>query len=157
MNDILGPFDHLSDTQLKEILSLWNTSYPVGIKYDNLADFKNFLKSLESVKHFITLSLDNSIKGWVMTFDRDNEKWFSIIVSEANKGQGHGKRLIQHVLQIEPTLNGWVVDHENDIKSDGSPYLSSLSFYLKLGFEVIPDKRYEKPGISCVKINLTTN
>lgn len=54
MNDILGPFDHLSDTQLKEILSLWNTSYPVGIKYDNLADFKNFLKSLESVKHFIT-------------------------------------------------------------------------------------------------------
>ncbi len=152
MDDVLGPFDHLSDTQLSEILTLWNSSYPVGICYKDLDAFKNFLNPLSSIKHFLILSESNSIKAWIMTFDREQERWFSIIVSEAAKGQGLGKKLLSYVLQNDSPLCGWVVDHENDFKKDGTPYLSPLPFYKKLGFEVITSERYEKPGISCVKV-----
>ena len=88
----------------------------------------------------------------MMTFDRDQERWFSIIISPKEIGKGLGKQLFTHVLAKEPKLCGWVADHDNDVKKDGTPYLSPLKFYLKLGFEVLKNERMEKPGISCVKI-----
>lgn len=152
MAKVLGPFDHLSDTQLSRILELWNSSYPVGINYADLGAFKAFLDPLAQMKHYIILSLENEINGWMMTFDRNNERWFSIIISDNAQGKGYGKTLIEHVLNEEPRLCGWVVDHDKDLKADGSPYPSPLDFYLKIGFKVVPQERFEKPGISCVKV-----
>lgn len=152
MAEILGPFDHLSDAQLKQVLNLCNSSYPIGINYEDLSAFKSFLNPLAHIRHYIILSPHNSIEGWMMTFDRSEERWFSIIISESSQGKGYGKSLLQQVLNDEPKLCGWVVDHENDIKADGSPYPSPLGFYLNLGFYTVPQERFEKPGISCVKV-----
>lgn len=154
MDKILGPFDHLSDAQLEQVLKSWNSSYPVGIYYKDLHSFKEFLNPLIKPKHYIQLSMDNDIIAWMMTFDREQERWFSIIISEDFKGRGFGKKMIEHISKNEPPLNGWVVDHNKDIKADGSAYLSPLNFYLKLGFQVLPRQRFEKIGISCVKVVL---
>lgn len=154
ITNVLGPFDHLSETQLKQILELWNTLYPAGLCYEHLGHFESFLEELGQIKHWIVLSKHNKILAWIMTFDRSGERWFSIIVSQQMQGQGLGRQLISSALEKEDLLNGWVVNHNNTLKKDNSPYLSPLPFYKKLGCEVIDQEKLKKSGISCVKIRI---
>ena len=151
MVEVLGPFEALPDSVLIQVLELWNNSYPVGICYENLNELKSFLSPLGHKRHYIIRDQQN-IAAWIVTFDRDKKRWFSIIVNEKDQGQGLGKMLLTKVQSREPELNGWVVDHDRDVKKDGTPYKSPLAFYLKLGFQVDDNQRYEKPGISCVRI-----
>jgi len=54
-------------------------------------------------------------------------------------------------------LNGWVVDGERYIKSNGEKYLSPLEFYKKNDFEILVGERLETEKISAVKIKWKKN
>jgi len=151
MDKVQGPFSDLSEKDFNSILTLWNESYPIGIVYKDLDEFKSFLEPLGAKKHYLIKEKD-VIKAWLVSFDREYERWFSIIIHPDHLGSGLGRLLLTHVMSLEANLNGWVVDHDNDFKRDGRPYRSPLPFYLKLGFEKDPTRRYEKPGISCIRI-----
>jgi len=151
MANILGPFSSISNDELSQVLHLWNNSYPIGICYNDINELNTFFAPLGNRRHYM-IKDNSSIEAWIVTFDRDDARWFSIIVSPSNKRKGLGKKLLQYVMKIEPKLNGWVTDHDNDVKRDGTPYESPIGFYLKLGFDIDHQTRYEKPGISCVRI-----
>lgn len=90
--------------------------------------------------------------GWALTFERENEKWFAIILSEKIKGKGLGRKMLNELKKEEQVLNGWVIDHNNDKKKNGQQYISPLKFYEKCGFIILSDVRLELDKISAVKI-----
>ncbi len=134
------------------MLELWNNEYPEKLSYNSLIEFDYYLQSLNSPKHFLLTNSKDLILGWAITFDRDDEKWFAIILSETIKGKGLGKKMLDKLKQVEVILNGWVIDHNNDKKKNGQPYISPLKFYEKCGFEIQPNNRLELDKISAVKI-----
>lgn len=134
------------------MLELWNNEYPEKLSYNTLIEFDYYLQSLNSPKHFLLTNSKDLILGWAITFNRDNEKWFAIILSETIKGKGLGKKILDNLKQLEVILNGWVIDHNNDKKKNGQPYFSPLKFYEKCGFEIQPNNRLELDKISAVKI-----
>lgn len=152
MAKILGPFDHLKHDDLKTIFQLWNSEYPKGISYQAVDDLKNFLRPLGKKHHYLIRS-EELIIAWLVTFDRANERWFSIIVDPQKQGQGYGRKMIQHVLRMEPILNGWVVADNEHLKIDGRPYSSPISFYSSLGFKIDRSQRLENEQVKCIKIS----
>jgi GNAT superfamily N-acetyltransferase len=134
------------------VLELWNNEYPEKLSYNTLIEFDYYLQSLNSPKHFLLTNSKDLILGWAITFDRDDEKWFAIILSETIKGKGLGKKILDKLKQVEVIMNGWVIDHNNDKKKNGQPYISPLKFYEKCGFEIQPNNRLELDKISAVKI-----
>lgn len=95
---------------------------------------------------------ENLILGWALKFERENEKWFAIILSEIIKGKGLGRKMLNELKKEEQVLNGWVIDHNNDKKKNGQLYVSPLKFYEKCDFEIIVNERLELDKISAVKI-----
>ena len=83
---------------------------------------------------------------------RDNERWFAIILHSKFQGRGLGTKLLKFAKHQEQELNGWVIDHNRDKKKNGECYTSPLSFYLKNGFEKLPENRFKSQKISAVKI-----
>lgn len=147
--------DTLNEQHKTQILDLWNTEYPVNLSYDSLAAFDDYQQKLLNLTHFLLPDQENNLLGWAQTFDRDHEKWFSIIISEKIKGQGYGRYMMEHLKQTQPVLNGWTVDHNRYTKKNGEPYLSPLQFYEKCGFEVLTGVRLEIEKLSAVKIRWT--
>lgn len=145
----------LNEQAKKQVLDLWNNEYPEKLSYNNLTDFDNYLQNLSNLTHFLLSNDENKILGWALTFERDSEKWFAIILSEKIKGKGLGRRMLDKLKQEEKVLNGWVIDHNNDMKSNGQPYPSPLKFYEKCGFETLSKVRLELDKISAVKIKWT--
>ena len=142
----------LSKPQKQEILDLWNNEFPEKLKYQDVADFDKYLKNLTNQSHIIMVNEDQKIKGWYFDFIRDNEKWFAIILDSKCQGKGLGKKMLDIAKEKESELNGWVIDHRNDVKQNGEYYQSPLSFYLKNGFELLIETRLENERISAVKI-----
>lgn len=147
--------NELNKQEKKQVLDLWNNEYPEKLVYHNLTDFDNYLHKLSNLNHFLLVNDENVILGWALTFDRENEKWFAIIIAEKIKRQGFGRKLVDRLKQIEPVLNGWVIDHNNDKKTNGQPYDSPLKFYEKCGFKTLDQERLELDKISAVKIKWT--
>ncbi len=139
----------------KQLFDLWNNEYPEKLSFDDLTEFDNYLHKQENLKHFLLVNEIDLILGWALTFDRENEKWFAIILSETIKGKGLGRKMLEAIKQAEPILNGWVIDHNNDKKKNGQSYISPLKFYEKCGFEILEDVRLELEIISAVKIKWT--
>ena len=73
----------LSEEEKKVLLRLWNDEYPIIISHSSLQSFNHYLDSLENVTHYLLMDLSHNdiIKGWAFTFDRDNLRWFAIILS----------------------------------------------------------------------------
>ena len=84
---------------------------------------------------------------------RENKVWFAIIIDSQIQGRGKGSLLIKELKKSNDNLNGWVIDHENEIKNNATPYKSPLLFYVKNGFTVCSEIRMENEKISAVKIN----
>ena len=141
----------LTDSQKSQLLILWNSEYQDHLGLNGTLALDTYLEGLTNVRHFL-LSIDDEISAWAWTFDRDDERWFAIIISESVQGIGLGRKMMDHLKQSEETLNGWVTDHEEDKRSDGRPYKSPLPFYIKNGFEVIEDQRLLKGALNAVKI-----
>lgn len=147
----------LNDQTKVQVLDLWNTEYPKNLSHSNSTDFDDYLGKLTNPMHYLLLNESDLILGWAFTFDRDDERWFAIILSEKIKGRGIGKKMLNEIKCDESILNGWVIDHNNDLKQNGQYYLSPLKFYEKCGFEVLPDIRLNLEMISAVKIRWERN
>lgn len=142
--------------QKRQILQLWNNEYPEKLAYKNLEGFENYLEKLHNVNHFL-LTDNEEIHGWAITFMRDSEIWFAIILSGNIHGEGWGTKMLNELKQNKTELNGWVIDHNNDKKINGKFYKSPLEFYLKNEFKVLSDIRLELEMMSAVKIKWTKN
>lgn len=140
---------------IPQLMRLWNEEFPTQLGYGQLADFKRYLGELNEPKHWL-IEENERVLAWALTFQRDDERWFAIMVAQPHQGFGLGSRLLNILKENEPVLNGWVIDHDKDVKVDGSNYHSPREFYLRMGFEVLPD-RMENEKISAVKIRWTKN
>lgn len=146
------PTPNFTPSQKHQLLNLWNQVYPAQLAYESLDDLDAYLNGLENVHHELVTDEAGAITGWYFDFERDGAKWFAILLHDSIQGQGVGTRLLREAMQREPELNGWVVDHNNDHKLNGEPYLSPLNFYLRAGFEVRSENRLELEQISAVQI-----
>ena len=142
----------LSETYKKEIFSLWNNEYPKKLNYQTFSDFEGYLKNLDNQSHILTLDENQKVKGWYFDFNRDSIKWFAIILDSRIQGKGVGTKILNLAKEKETELNGWVIDHNNDLKKNGEIYKSPLNFYLKNGFEILKEPRLELEKISALKI-----
>jgi GNAT superfamily N-acetyltransferase len=139
--------DKLTEKQVERIDLLWNEVYPV-----NLNNRLNLLLAgIKQYNHYLLLGDSEELIGWAVAFLRDQETWFSILVAPAHQNKGYGKILIDSLKHDFNTLCGWVIDHDNDLKQDGTGYLTPIPFYLKAGFKILTE-RIETDIISAVKI-----
>jgi GNAT superfamily N-acetyltransferase len=143
---------HLDKGARQQLLQLWNAEYPANLAYNSLLAFEGYLEELSCPTHFLLTNDSGLINGWAVTFIREDEKWFGVILSGAVQGQGWGRKMLDTLKQSEKELNGWVIDHNNERKINGQSYTSPLRFYQKLGFEVLKGVRLELDKISAVKI-----
>jgi hypothetical protein len=143
---------NLSTDQKEALLRLWNNEYPANLGYNSPEDFDAYLEQLTEQLHYLLFNADQAILGWAFTFIRSNERWFAIILDTSIHNQGYGTMLLEHLKTGEHLLNGWVVDHNNDVKRNGTAYASPLNFYLKNMFTMCPDVRLATEKLSAVKI-----
>ena len=146
---------HLDDEQKKQLFELWNNEYPEQLAYQSIENLEKYLDKLANQTHYLLLNEQQNIQGWATTFLRDNERWFAIIVSEKLQGKGMGTQMLNKLKEDETVLNGWIIDHDADKKSNGKDYKSPVEFYQKNGFEMIADTRLELEIMSAVKMKWT--
>ena len=142
----------LTDRQKDAIIELWNEEYPEQIKYGDPADFDEYLNKQSDKRHYLLTNEIGELLGWGFQFVRDGIQWFAIIIGSRIKGQGYGTMLLNELKKNNSILNGWVADHNNYRKQDGTIYESPLPFYLKNGFIVLYDVRLDTEKLSAVKI-----
>ena len=145
----------LSQSEKLQVLKLWNNEYPEKLGYNSMTAFEEYLENLTEPSHILLINQDKRIKGWYFDFERENEKWFALILDTEIQGKGIGSQMLELAKQKETELNGWVIDHDKDKKKNGESYLSPLDFYLKNGFKEITANRLELNNISAVKIRWT--
>jgi GNAT superfamily N-acetyltransferase len=139
---------NITADQVNQLDQLWNESYPKSLNNR----FNMLLEDIKEYYHHILLNDTNEIIGWAVAFLREEEIWFSILVDSTHQNKGYGKMLINSLKQNYTKLNGWVIDHNNDLKVNGQYYNTPIQFYKKNGFEIIAEKRIETDIISAVKI-----
>jgi GNAT superfamily N-acetyltransferase len=139
---------HLSFAQTQQINRLWNEEYPVKLK----DRFGILLEGAQDYNHYLIEDKDNIILAWAVDFEKENEVRFSIIVDGSQQGKGYGRQLVKRLKNDLGIFYGWVIDHNDDKKSNGLNYMSPLSFYVKQGFEVLEDERINTEMIKAVKI-----
>ena len=140
----------LTTKQFQQINCLWNEEYPLKLK----DRFGLLLDGVNNYSHYLIEDKDKNILAWAVDFEKDNEIRFSIIVDKNYQGKGLGVQLIKKLKNDLEEFYGWVIDHNDDKKSNGENYESPLSFYIKQGFEVLHNKRIETDLLKAVKIKL---
>lgn len=141
----------LSSDQKEAVLHIWNEEYAEKL-VKTMEEFETYLHKLGEVQHFLMFDEADALFGWAVTFNREGERWFAIILDGKVQGKGHGTQLLNALKESEPVLNGWVTDHDRDIRRNGQTYRSPMGFYLKNDFEVLEDVRLETEELSAVKI-----
>lgn len=138
----------LTEIQFNQINQLWNDEYPEKLKnrFGILPD------GVEHYNHYLMEDENGNVMAWAVLFEKDNEIRFSIIVAENYKGKGLGAALMKKLTEENEEFYGWVIDHNNDKKMNGENYQSPLPFYVKLGFEIMPDARIDNDMLKAVKI-----
>lgn len=145
--------NHLDSEQKLAALSLWNNEYPRQLAYPSIGAFNTYLADLLNPMHYLLITNEDLIGGWAFTFTRDERQWFAIIVNGLYQKQGFGSELLTELKKDNTLLHGWVTDHDNYVRADGSKYTSPLSFYLKNEFELVASERFENSQLSAVKIS----
>lgn len=135
------------------LLQLWNNEYPEQLNYQTMDEFNLYLDALSEKNHYLLIDDEDKIKGWAFTFLRNDEDWFAIILNQDIQGTGKGSLLINELKKNKDSLNGWVIDHENDVKQNKEQYKSPMLFYVKNGFVICTETRIENEKMSAVKIN----
>lgn len=141
----------LTAPQKEAVLRIWNEQYGVKLM-KTMEGLEEYLSNLGNVQHFMMYDEADALSGWAATFDRDGERWFAIIMDGSVQGKGYGRLLLNALKEHESVLNGWVTDHDRDVKRNGQLYRSPMGFYVKNGFEVLEDVRLETEELSVVKI-----
>ena len=141
----------LTNEHKLRICELWNNEYPQKL-VTTTEGFDDYLSKTTHHRHFLLSDQHELIQGWAYTFDRDAERWFSIIIDKSLHGKGYGRLMIDVLQENENELCGWVTDNDEELLASGDRYKSPLNFYLKLGFVTEPDVRFETEKMSAVKI-----
>ena len=140
----------ISPQDLGRVLHWWNTEFPTAFQKD-ANQFEDWMNSLQNHLHY-QLYIDDVFSAWAMTFDRDEERWFSILVPHQNHGIGLGKTLISELQSNESPICGWVIT-ETELKTqDGRVYRGPLEFYKKLNFRETDIRVEFTPTVHPVKI-----
>ncbi len=126
----------LTPTDEDRILRIWNNVYPVQVIFREAPEFHAYLDKAADAKHFIKRDDHLSVIAWLMTFNRDEKRYFVMLVSDDMQQRGIGKELVMAMKKAENNVSGWVVDSDHYQKADGKTYLSPMIFYKKLGFEI---------------------
>ncbi len=142
----------LSISERRDVFELWNNEYPEKLQYKTTSEFDKYLDDLTEQSHILLIDELQKVRGWYFDFCRDNERWFAIILDSKIQGKGEGTKILKHAKEKEDCLSGWVIDHNRDKKANGEMYTSPLTFYLKNGFEQLPEVRLELGKLSAVKI-----
>jgi hypothetical protein len=135
------------------VFDLWNSGYPAKLGFQKISDMDNYLNTLPGVTFYLLKNDSKVIEGWAMTFSAGEEKWFAITIADEVQQQGKGTFLLDKLKADNEILNGWVIDHENDVKPNGQLYHSPMLFYERNGFRTFPEYRLELPILSAVKIS----
>lgn len=143
---------NLSITDKIQISRIWNNEYPKSLNFHDIAEFESYLASISNPDHFILQNQSNEILAWACKFERDNGKWFAVILDQKIHGKGKGTQILNVIKENENELNAWVIDKEDMIKINGENYKSPLLFYLKNHFEVVPESKFENDKMSAIKI-----
>ncbi len=138
----------LTRREFQQINNLWNSEYPIKLN----GRFAALLDGVKNFTHYIIEDDEGNVIAWAVEFQQDNEIRFSIIVDEKEQGKGLGSLLINQLKIDLGEFYGWVMDHNDDKKANGTYYKSPLNFYIKHGFKVLKDKRIETPMLRAVKI-----
>lgn len=143
----------LTENQTNQIRKLWDEEYPINLN----GRFDILMNEATNIFHYLIQNESEEIMGWVVIFEKSNEKRFSIIVPRPFQGFGFGKQLIDKLKEDNESFYGWVIDHNRDLMQNGTHYKTPLEFYMKLGFEVLTDVRVETEILSAVKIRWSKN
>ena len=143
----------LNEFQFQELFKIWNAEYPEILNYKNLEDFKVYLHNLIQPNHYLVINQEDQIFGWYFDFERENQRWFGIILSSKLHGRGLGRRLLEIGKKTQKELCGWVINEEKYLKSDGSLYKSPLGFYQKNGFGIDDRVALETEKFKAIKIS----
>ena len=144
----------LSEKQSRQINQLWNDEYPLKLK----DRFLMLLDGVDRYNHYIIEDSNKNVIAWAVDFEKDQQIRFSIIVTSAWKGKGLGVLLIDKLKEENDEFYGWVIDHNEDLKSNGDHYQSPIPFYLKHGFDILNDRRIDTEMITAVLIKwINTN
>ncbi len=147
----------LVESEVRQLRNLWNTEYPLALNYPRLEDFVLYLTRLENARHYFIKNEDDTIAAWAFDFKRDAEQWFGIIVDGGMQRKGLGTMLLNTLKENNSALNGWMIDRDTDIKSNGLTYKSPSAFYKKNGFKLNPLEHMGFDKISAIKISWRSN
>ena len=142
----------LNQQQQFELLKCWNEVYPLKLKFDDLGKMKIYFDGLQKLEYFLLIDSSIPATAFSFRFIRDEELWLAMLMPPAMQGKGYGSILIEELTENINSISAWVVDHERDVKADGSPYISPLLFYLKERFEIQEGVRLENDTISAAKL-----
>ena len=142
----------LNPKQQAEFLKCWNDVYPENLKFDDLAKLNSYFDCLQQVEYFLLIDSSIPATAFSFRFIRDEELWLAMLMPPSMQGKGYGSILLEELTENVDTISAWVVDHDLDVKSDGTPYRSPLQFYLKNGFAVQDGMRLELDTISAAKL-----
>lgn len=137
--------------QRSQLLALWNQEFPDRLAYADLDGLDHYLVGLKKARHLLLMDQEN-LMGWYCDFYRDGQRWFVMILSSTIQKKGWGSRLLAKAKASAQELHGWTIDHDKDRKQNGEVYCSPLPFYVRNGFKVVPQLRFETPRLSAVKI-----
>jgi GNAT superfamily N-acetyltransferase len=141
----------LNANQLNEIGALWNAEYPIKLK----DRFSLLLEGTTLTIHYYCTNESGQIIAWSVLFEKENDLRFSIIVASNYQKKGLGSALLMEMKKEGMTFSGWVIDHDTDLKSDGSYYRSPLNFYVKNGFRKDDSCRLDTEMISAVLVRFS--
>ena len=85
---------NLNDQERLQLLDLWNNEYPEKISYKSITEFNNYLLKLSNLTHLLMIDKRNKIWGWAFSFNRENERWFAIIISKEQQRKGLGRQML---------------------------------------------------------------
>lgn len=142
----------LNQQQQFELLKCWNEVYPLNLKFDDLGKMKIYFDGLQKLEYFLLIDSSIPATAFSFRFIRDEELWLAMLMPPSMQGKGYGSILIEELTENINSISAWVVDHERDVKADGSPYISPLLFYLKERFEIQEGVRLETDTISAAKL-----
>lgn len=144
--------ENLNQKQKKQILKLWNQEYPIKIALSNLVALEDYLHTLADKHHILLVDEQKVVKGWLIYFIRDNEKFFTLILDKSVQNKGWGSKFLDKAKLSNTELSGWVICYDSEPKEDGENYISPVGFYEKNGFLILPDTTLTKDGIRFIKV-----
>lgn len=134
-----------------DILALWNAEYPKALALD-ANGFETYLEGLDDRHHLLITDTEGRVRGWLIYFIRDGDRWFTMALDSSLQGKGIGSRLLSRAMKKNNILNGWVIDQDGEARADGLSYKSPLGFYRKLGFEIREKEVLVKKGIRGIRV-----